>query len=232
MAGKVSFTIEHESRSVSMSIVQRLEALITSGELTPGERLPPEREMATQLGVSRNSLREALRELESRRLISREQGRGTTVLGPTTAADELANLDTLIAPGHLRDATELRELIEPRAAGLAALRATRASLAQLRDNLATTAQDLTPSASLEQSLRFHSLLAQASGNLLIARLHAMTMEWTSDVEIDSHRTKKARRLAHDEHLAIYEAVEGGRVADAERLMIEHLVSVRGMIADA
>jgi DNA-binding FadR family transcriptional regulator len=143
-------------RAVSGEIGAYLERLIQT-ELTPGSRLPTERELAERLDVSRTSVREALRELEQRRLIARSPGRGTTVLPRSDNAQALDGLDA--GSAEQDDVAELRMLVEPQIASLAAQRATDTDLVLLEQTLAASHAGLTPTESLELDIRFHLQLA-------------------------------------------------------------------------
>lgn len=112
-------------------------------ELSPGDRLPPERELAALLHVSRTSVREAMGELERRRRIERTPGRGTTVLPRPATSSELER-DLVLTTAELADVAELRLVVEPQIAGLAATRATDADLVLLESTLADSHAGLTP----------------------------------------------------------------------------------------
>ena len=110
---------------LSESVAARLEAMIVSGELAPGRKLPPERELARLLGVSRGLLREAIHELALKGLVHRRQGRGTEVRGPYRSEFTGAIVGYLTQ--NERDVMELldfREALEPPIAASAAERAT------------------------------------------------------------------------------------------------------------
>ncbi|MGW4532909.1 FadR/GntR family transcriptional regulator [Nocardia sp. NPDC004340] len=217
--------LRRRARSVSAEVAAHLEGLITSGELRAGDRLPPERELAAGLSVSRSSLRQAMFELESKQLIERRQGRGSTVTeNPRRAGDlagGLADLD--IELGH---ATELRDLVEPRIAELAALRAVESNLLSLDDVLARSSDSLSPAESLRLDIEFHTLLARAAQNPLLVTLCTMTTDWTRRTRALSHRTRHARALSIDGHHRIYAAVAAHDGPGAAAAMEQHLREVR------
>lgn len=214
------------SRTVSGQVGAYLEELIRT-ELAPGERLPTERVLAERLDVSRTSVREAMRSLEERRLIARSPGRGTTVLPPPDSAQDLGRLsETEAEHAHV---AELRSVVEPRIAALAAQRATEADLLLLEQTLAASHAGLTPAESLELDERFHLQLATASGNPLLASLCGLTNGWVHDVRAHSHRTRTGRRTSDLGHRAIYEAVLVGDAAAAEAAMAAHLTDVAALV---
>lgn len=211
----------------SVAVAAHFERLIASRELEPGFRFPSERELATQLSVSRTTLREAMHELESKRLIERVPGRGTTVLAPPIESEELRRID-----GHSADrdnVAELRAIIEPSVAELAALRATAANILQLQDVLDQSTGELRASESYRLDLEFHLLLAQAAGNPLLTTLHSLMGSWTAQVRKHSHATTKGRRMSIDGHRAILDAVRAGDPNAARRAMELHLGEVRDAI---
>ncbi|MVU77762.1 GntR family transcriptional regulator [Nocardia sp. ET3-3] len=211
--------------SVSSEVAAHLEGLITSGELRAGDRLPPERELAANMNVSRSSLRQAMFELESKKLIERRQGRGSTVTEPGRHAGSLAEglggVET-----ELGYALELRDLVEPRIAQLAALRAVESNLLSLDEVLTRCNESLSPAESLRLDIEFHTLLAHAAQNPLLVTLCTMTTEWTRRTRTLSHRSRHGRRLSLAGHHRIYEAVAVHDGAGAAAAMEQHLREVR------
>ncbi len=218
------------ARSVSGEVGAYLERLIDT-ELSPGDRLPPERELAAQLNVSRTSVREAMHELEQRRRIERTPGRGTTVLPKSHTATELEReIDVDVA--ELADVSELRLIIEPQIAGLAATRASDSDLVLLEQTLAASHAGLTPHESLEMDVQFHMQLAAAAGNPLLLTLCQFANGWVQDVRARSHATRAGRRSSVDWHRALYEAVSTHDSAAATQAMIEHLQTVDRLVSGA
>ena len=161
MAAPAIPPLSHRARTVSAEVAAHLERLIASGTLTAGERLPSERELATTLSVSRATVREALAELESKRLVIRQQGRGSTVAARDDGGEALRTGLGAVEI-ELRNATELRDLVEPRIAALAAQRAAESNLLQLEDVVAQTNENLSADESLRLDREFHTLLAHAA----------------------------------------------------------------------
>jgi DNA-binding FadR family transcriptional regulator len=222
--------LNRQSQSVSVVLAAHFERLISTGQIPAGSKLPSERELAVSMSVSRSSLREAMHELESKRLISRTQGRGTTVLAPTAGVNELLGMS--IGATEQEHAAELRLIIEPSVAGLAAHRATPASLLQLREVLDMSHENLLQAESLRLDVEFHLLLARAAQNPLLTALHTMASEWTSEVRQHSHATKEGRRRSVLGHRAIFEAVQAHDGLAARQSMEDHLRDVSHLIAKA
>jgi DNA-binding FadR family transcriptional regulator len=212
------------SLSVSTEIVAHIETLISSGSLEPGAKLPPERELAQVLKVSRVSLREAMHELQAKRVIERKPGRGTILLKVPSHAQELYE-EMSESERTLRDVAELRETIEPKFAQLAAERATKATLYALEQVLEKSGHDLSQEESLKDDISFHMLLAQASQNPLMVALNSLANTWTESVRSFSHETAEARRSSHHGHQLIFTAVRSGNGAAARDAMLAHLTDV-------
>lgn len=220
--------MKRRAENVSVVLAAHFERLIAIGDLPPGSKLPSERELAASLSVSRSSLREAMHELESKHLISRTQGRGTIVLPPTGGVGDLFAMS---AEGtELEHAAELRLIIEPSMADLAAHRATPANLLQLHDVLDKSHENLPQAESLRLDVEFHLLLAQAAQNPLLSALHSMTSDWTAELRKHSHATKGGRRASVRGHRAIFEAVQAHDGPAARLAMEDHLREVRELIA--
>jgi GntR family transcriptional repressor for pyruvate dehydrogenase complex len=216
-------------RGVSVELAAHFERLIATGVLRPGSKLPPERELAQSMSVSRASLREAMHELESKHLIDRAPGRGTTVSEPLAQVGELVALRSE-GGEQAAHASELRSVIEPRIAGFAAARATAANILQLEDSLAAQSENLNAAESLRLDLEFHVLLAQAAQNPLLSAVITLTSQWTSDVRRHSHATKEGRRASVRGHRAILDAVQAQDERGAREAMEAHLSEVHGLIA--
>lgn len=216
--------------SVAVNLAAHLEHLIVTGHLEAGSRLPAERALATTLSVSRTTLREAMYELEAKGLIERTRGRGTIVLD----TDHRPQFGALISARSTQQshAAELRATIEPPIAALAAQRATRANLVQLRDALERSHSGLTPSESLRLDIEFHQLVAHAARNPLLSTLQELAAEWVSGVRQQSHITSESRRTSHEGHEAIYAAIAARDPELAKAAMEKHLRMVEHMIATA
>ena len=218
------------NRNISGQIADHLGKLIMTGVLKPGERLPAERSLAERFKVSRTSIREALSELESKQLIERVQGRGSTVLDPMSNTRKLAAMleSTDI---ELQNATELRESLEPRIAAFAAQRALPIHIAALQSILGKEADEaLNQAQSMKLDIQFHLLLAHATGNKPLLTILQFTFKCTEHVRELSHQTPTGRRISHMGHQAIFEAVSSGDAQAAEQAMKRHLADVHDVSA--
>lgn len=192
-------------------IVAQIQGLLERGDLKPGDQLPPERTLAEQFQVSRASVREALRSLELLGVVETRAGGGTFV-HQATADDLMRPLSSFIRRGHtIQDVIEMRGLVEPELAALAAQRIDAAELQELRQLLA--AQERRVAAGepyTDEDTRFHEVIGQASRNELLVTmlgviwdvLHASREQWLqsnarASGSLDAHRRIIAALAAGD-----------------------------------
>jgi GntR family transcriptional regulator, transcriptional repressor for pyruvate dehydrogenase complex len=206
-----------------------LEQLLQTG-LQPGDRMPTERDLAESLGVSRDSVRSAMRDLEYRGRIERTQGRGTTVL---PAPEEARQIGPTLARSerNMRDVADLRALVEPHIAARAAAWAQPADLVLLHRTLDDSHSGLAPGESLGLDAQFHLQLAAAADNPLLHSLCSLMNDWVHDVRARSHRTRAGRRASVIGHRAILAAVEAGDPVAAHDAMSAHLADVDHLIRE-
>lgn len=233
-----------------MSVLpERLEAMIASGKLVPGDRLPAERQLALELGVSRSALREAIKQLASRGLLISHHGGGTYVTSPEEAEPVRAALLSL-APlaqsdaGYWRDVIEIRKSLEGDAAAYAALRADeedRSMISSAYDALAgALLSDPLPgsqtalAALARLDAGFHMMIARASHNAVLHQV--MTgLQGLLEASISGSLTRLyclpgiASQL-DGQHRRILEAVLARRPDEARKAAIHHLVFVEDRIA--
>ena len=119
--------------SVTDSVIEKIRDLIVTGQIQPGDRLPPEQELATRLSVSRSSLREAVRALSQANVLDVRRGDGTyvTSLEPQLLLSGMSFVVDLMSDSTLVEVFEVRRLLEPAATALAAQRITRSHLKHL-----------------------------------------------------------------------------------------------------
>lgn len=227
---------------LSDSIVSQIEQLILEGTLKPGDALPPEREFAERLRVSRPSLREALLKLEARALISARRGGGYAVadVTATTLTDPLVHLLQRHSPAAY-DILELRHGLEEIAAYLAATRANDADRKEIKrryTNLVAADKfkrdELTDG---DADLEFHMAVADASHN--VALVHVMrglvNLLRTSTLRFRARifdLRDGSNKLLHEQHRAIYEAVMKGDSAAARDAAHLHLSFIGATLREA
>ena len=205
-------------------ILGDLHRRIVGGQLKVGTALPAERELAAELGVSRFSLREALRVAESQGLVEISRGKRTRVV-VDSASSAVAAMDLTLQRGiaSLLQLTEARLVVEVEVARLAAEHTTPELVAALQNAIAGYEQAGSKELRVRQDMEFHQLLARASGNpvfeMILSTLGRLIME-------SQRQTDPA--VVHgtvDAHQKILHAVAAGDAPAAAKEMRAHLESV-------
>ncbi|MET0773125.1 MAG: FadR/GntR family transcriptional regulator [Candidatus Limnocylindrales bacterium] len=152
--------------------IDRLRELIASGTLRPGDRLPPEMELATQIGASRNTIREAVRALVTAQVLDVRRGDGTyvTSLRPELLLHGVAFAAEMLQPEHALELVAVRRILESAASGLAARYIDESTLAALGACLDDMRTSETHEILVQHDARFHALVARASGNATLASM--------------------------------------------------------------
>lgn len=187
------------------------------------EWLPPERQLAVDLGVSRPALREAIKRLEMQGLLASRHGVGVQVIDRPHAPVQAALGRMLPSPAErIRQFTAARRLIEPELAALAAENARASDLKALRaSHDRFVAPDTSPADAVEADLEFHRLIARASGNRVLALMIASM----APLEADARQTTLERvglAAARRQHAAILAAIGAKDGAAARTAMLSHL----------
>jgi GntR family transcriptional regulator, transcriptional repressor for pyruvate dehydrogenase complex len=228
--GPLDTTPPPERRRLSRQVVDQFIERLARGELAPGDRLPPERQLATSFGVGRNSAREAIRELELLGLVTSRQGDGTYVaqagepslLAPLRGAVALSS-----STSGLREIMEFRRAIEPPIAALAATNLDREHHALLRDALTHFDDSLDrPRAARAADTNFHFAIARATGNTLIVAVQRTVIESMAALrdELTGESYDRSRRATRG-HREIYDAIVARDTDAAQAAMAKHLVDV-------
>jgi GntR family transcriptional regulator, L-lactate dehydrogenase operon regulator len=225
----------------------RIETLIATGRFAPGDRLPAERQLALDLGVSRSRLREAIKQLAIRGLVTSHHGGGTYVTSPEDAEPVRAALQSL-APlarseaGYWRDVIEIRKSLEGDAAAYAARRAdaddrsrmTAAYEALSAALLSDPAQRPGTALALAKlDAGFHMMIARAAHNPVLyqvmAGLEGLLEASISDSLAQLYRSPGVLTQLDGQHRRILEAVLAGHPDEARAAATEHLLFVEDQI---
>lgn len=210
-------------------IVQQVEESIHRGALKPGNQLPPERELAHQFGVSRTAVREAVKALREKGLVEAYPGRGTFVTDGTSHAIR-QSLDRMIRIGQPEGSTylaEVREILEPEIAALAATRADAEDLTSMHE--AVSIMDKTKrdsDAFIEADLDFHLALAEAAANPLILSLIDSIVGLLREQRLRIFQVEGGPERGQYHHKRIMEAIERHDPLGAREAMKAHLRQVR------
>lgn len=214
--------------SITDDALARLRDLILSGEVEPGAQLPPEQELASQLGVSRGSMREAVRALTYMRLVEVRRGLGTFVTGlePALLLEGVRTAAQAARDESIFEIFEVRRILEPAAAGVAASRVTEVQLAELRAHLDAMRQATrNPAEFMRHDEAFHDRIAHASGNSwLEALLRGLA---TPTIQVRTRRLQAGEQvpeLTITQHERIYEALARRDAALAEATSLMHIAT--------
>ena len=218
-----------QSSRLYEQIVKQIEDSIERGELKEGDQLPAERELALQFGVSRTAVREAVKALREKGLVEAYPGRGTFITSETSNSIRLT-FDRMIKSGP-RDGTlhlvEVREILEPEIAALAAKRVTEENLNELREAIGIMDGAKTdPHSYIEADLDFHLALAEAAANPLILSLIDSIVGVLREQRLSIFKVDGGPERGQYHHKRILEAVENHDSSGARDAMRAHLRQVR------
>lgn len=228
-------------------VVDGITRMILDGELSPGDRLPVEKDLAARLDVSRGSLREGVRALSVLGVVEARQGDGTyiTTLDPSLLVAPLGLVVELQSAGHALPVHAVRRMLETEAAGLAASNAgvaltalgrARAALDDAADVLAgsavTNTQDVDHERLLQADIAFHRSIADAADNPVLAALIEALAGRTARHRLWRGVTEAgADERTQHEHEAILAAVTDGDPERARVRMAAHLLEVEDFLRD-
>ena len=217
--------------SVSLQAAEAIKALIVAGELTSGDALPPERDLAITLGISRPSVREAIRVLTAMNVVEPRHGGGTyvTSLEPRLLARPI-NFLLQVDPSTFLHLFEVRQVLEVAAARLAATRMTDELLAQLEALAQEAAGALQrPDRFCELDFGLHTKIIESTGNPVLLSVYESIADLLLESRRRTVRVPGVRKRAHADHLAIVAAL-GARDPDmAAAAMREHLEGLRQVL---
>ena len=217
--------------------IEKIRERIVSGAWGPGDRLPKETELAAELGLSRNSLREAVRALSQLRVLEVRQGDGTYVssLEPDLLLESTGFISHLLLGDTELELYEVRRILEAAAASLAAGRIDAQEKVELQESLNKMREASTVEELVEADVAFHAVIARAAGNDVLASLLASLATRTMRARLwHGRQATGALDETRDEHRRIYEAVMAGDPELARSAATAHIASserwLRGQLA--
>ncbi|WP_371740953.1 FadR/GntR family transcriptional regulator [Frigoribacterium sp. CFBP 13729] len=227
--------LEMVPRGTAVSeVVKQLVGLLTAGELAPGSRLPPERQLAERIGVGRSAVREALAALEILGVVMVRPGSGTYL---RDQASEL--LPTTLSWGLMLNAARTRELIEVRggleiqAAAYAAERASDADIDAMRAYIAVMADSLDDlDGFLQADIRFHLQIALSADNMVLKDLLQSTRSLLRLWVERGLSERSQAEAAYREHRAVFLAIEAHDPDAALAAMREHMATAADRVRSA
>lgn len=210
-------------------IVQQIEESIHSGQLKLGDQLPAERELAQQFGVSRTAVREAVKTLREKGLVEAYPGRGTFITN-NSSHSIWHSLDRMIREGQpeaMVHLVEVREILEPEIASLAAMRSQKDDITAMREAVDAMEHSQTePEAFIEADLDFHLGLAEAASNPLILSLIDSIVGVLREQRMGIFAVEGGPQRGQYHHKKILEAVQHRDATGARESMRAHLRQVR------
>lgn len=223
-----------ENLSITDTITAKLESMIVEGVVKPGQALPPERQLARDLAVSRASLRQALSVLEARGLILSKQGGGNYVCDVVKKSFSDPLLDLIKRHHELKfQVIELRETLECSAAYFAAERATAEDKETIRKRLAELKAIIPqkkPVAEAKADLELHLAIADAAHNtplsLMLRNIYSLLLSEIEENLSLAHRYDNHASKLHAQHEQMAELVISGDSEGARQIVTEHLKLIK------
>lgn len=214
--------------AVTDAAIAKIQAMIVSGDLKPGQRLQPEKELSESLGLSRSSLREAVKALELIRVLDVRRGDGTyvTTLEPSLLLEAVSFVVDMHQDHSLIEMFEVRRILEPAAAALAVKNLDDAALDQLRSMVDEVDESTSVEDLVAHDLAFHAKIIAAGGNAYLSSLLDALGSHTVRARIWRGLTEEksvARTL--DEHHAIVEALAQRDTELVRALVLTHVSGV-------
>jgi GntR family transcriptional regulator, transcriptional repressor for pyruvate dehydrogenase complex len=214
-------------------LILRFKQLISEGTLTPGYKLPSERELSVHFGVSRTSLRPVMKILKMMGVVSQRVGDGTYLNGDASSVlAEPMEFLFLLDETSSQELIETRLMVEPALAAKAAEQASREQILVLRQTIAEIeAAGTDQFRIIEADLLFHRTILQGSGNRLCGRLfQVIHRSMMNMMMLTSQLVDRDHTLGF--HQAIFEAIQRRDGAEAERHMRDHLIDARALLLQA
>lgn len=216
------------SFNIYETVVKQIMNLIKNNELKPGEKILPERELAEKLGISRGSLREAFRVLESRGIIKSKPGGGRYVRDiKNNVYNNANNIILSLEKSSVLELLEAREIIEVKIVELAAQRATCKDL-ELIEKFLTKINEEERS-EFCKDIEFHLAIAKASHNYVFVNIMEWNLELLRETRNRAWQTPERIKEQPKEHQAIFEAIKKHDSKKAAKVVLKHLTNVKKAI---
>lgn len=212
-------------------VVRQIRNLISQGKLKAGDLLPSEEELANSIGVSRATVREGLRILELVGLVETQRGKGTmvTMASPEVIQEKLAFAFNDNAQDLLY-LMQVREIIEPEIAKIAAMQASDEDKQKMASSLEETENDIKRGGTGDEgSLHFHYAIINSINNPILTYLMSTIIELQRKSRSITLHVSGRPIDSLDEHKRIYEAIKCNKPYEASLLMKEHLHDVRKLL---
>jgi len=219
------------------NVIEQIMDLIKSNELKPGDKLPPERELAEKFSISRGSLREAFRVLESKGLIKSKPGGGRFIREvKKEALIDTENVILNLEKSSILEFLEAREIFEVRVVEFAAERATAEEVkvieevfSKVSEEVGTEDRDAEDGEKIELDTEFHLAIARASHNFVFINIMRLHLDLLKDTREKTWQIPGRREEQQEEHQAILQAIKEHNTKKAGEAMLKHLRSIRKVV---
>ena len=214
------------------SVIDQIMDLVKRSELKPGDKLPPERELAEKLSISRNSLREAFRVLESRGLIKSKAGGGRYIREiRKNGHNSTENIILSLEKSSILELLEAREMFEVKIAKIAAQRATPEDikLIEMVLNKMKKKEELKDEKKTESDTEFHLAIASTSHNFVFVNIIKLHLDLLKETRGKTWQIPGRREKQYQEHQAILQAIREHNSKKAGEAMLTHLKNVEGVV---
>lgn len=214
---------KQKAEVLPIATAQKVKTMIIQRGMKPGDRLPTEKELTEQFGVSRSTLREAMKVLRAEHVVVIRQGSGTFVSQGTGIVEDPLGLNFTNQNNLIKNLFETRILIEPHIAGLAAQRATSQDIENLELLVNEMAQfQVNSSMMAEMDVQFHTAVAECTHNDVLIRVVPIINESIRRSHVETHDDLGSFKRAKRSHLGIYKAIAEGDYMSARFLAERHV----------
>jgi GntR family transcriptional repressor for pyruvate dehydrogenase complex len=214
------------------SVIEQIMNLIKNNKLKPGDKLPPERELAEKFSISRGSLREAFRVLESRGLIKSKPGGGRYIREVrNNSHNSTENIILSLEKSSILELLEAREILEIKIAKIAAQRATPEDIELIEKalNKMSKEEEIKNDKKTESDTEFHLAIASASHNFVFVNIIKLHLDLLRDTREKTQQIPGRREERWSEHQAILQAIKEHNSKKAGEAMLKHLRNVREVL---
>jgi len=213
------------------SVIEQIMNLIKNNELKPGDKLPPERELAEKLSISRGSLREAFRVLESRGLIKSKPGGGRYIREiRKNGYNSTENIILSLEKSSILELLEARETFEVRIAEIVAQKATTEDIELIEKTLSRIDKvEISDDNKTESDADFHLAIARASHNFVFVNIIKLHLDLLKETRERTQQIPGRQEKQWQEHQAIFQAIKKHDCKKAGESMLKHLRNVKEAI---
>lgn len=215
-------------------VLSQIDQQIKEGKLKLGDRLPPERELSKQMGVSRGTLRDAFRILEAQGVIETKPGGGRH-LREIFNQDEIQDSESIIKEiqkATIMDLLEVREILEERMIELVCKRATKEEIDRLESLIEEESMNPNKKRNQELDYVFHTALAECTKNIVIINFMKLNLKIMNQTRKFSYKSDTNFNDAQKEHRTIYEAVKLRDVEQAKQAVKNHINNIKKRLKTA